>query len=34
MRRRNATVTMLTDGSLMRLSLGDFARLMKAPLLN
>lgn len=31
---RNATVTMLTDGSLMRLSQGDFARLMKAPLLN
>lgn len=31
---RNATVTMLTDGSLMRLSQGDFTRLMKAPLLN
>ena len=31
---RNATVTMLTDGALMRLSQSDFARLMKAPLLN
>jgi CRP-like cAMP-binding protein len=30
--RRNATVTMLSDGSLMRLSKSDFEELLKAPL--
>lgn len=32
--RRNATITMLTDGMLMRLGKGDFIELMKAPLHN
>jgi len=32
--RRNATITMLTDGELMRLSKDDFNELMKKPLLN
>lgn len=32
--RRNATVTMTTDGVLLRLSKQDFIELMKAPLLN
>ncbi len=31
---RNATVTMLTDGSLMRLSKGDFDELLRAPLVH
>jgi CRP-like cAMP-binding protein len=31
---RNATVTMITDGKLMRLSKTDFAELMEEPLLN
>lgn len=32
--KRNATVTMKTDGVLMRLNKQDFAKLLKAPLLN
>ncbi len=32
--RRNATVTMLTDGSLMRLSKDDFNELLRAPLVH
>ena len=32
--RRNATVTMATDGSLMRLSKGDFYTLLKEPMLD
>ena len=32
--KRNATITMETDGLLMRLSKGDFEELLKAPMLN